>query len=328
MLTDMVAYGEQIFDLDYYVNALARINAQRQIRYLGVRLQDMADTCEPLAALAYVDNELKRLQRAAETTDTPALITLADMLNEKDDGEIEWHLDGVLPKSDRLLIVAEEGVGKSVLLRQLAMSYAMGVHPFDIRRGQKPGRAMLIDCEVSRRQLVRSLRDMYSYVAPLASGSPANLVVESRQGGIDLCDPVDQGWLLRLVREHRPMVLCMGPLYRMATGDINEEQNLRCWQRVLEPLLEWGTSIVMEHHVGNANVGGKRDLRPIGSSVIRRWMSQGIALRLQECDAHGDEFCRVCGRMASVEHWRGSRDETDWPCFVRSPGQVAWWARG
>ena len=60
--------------------------------------------------------------------------------------------------------------------------------------------------------------------------------------------PDRQAWLLRLVRQHRPRLLALGPLYRMVKGDIQDKEQVRCWQRLLEPLLEENVSIIIEHH--------------------------------------------------------------------------------
>lgn len=215
----------------------------------------------------------------------------------------------------------------SVALRQFALSYALGLSPFTLEQIPEPGKALLIDCENSRAQVVRGLRGMYSYASRHThAGSPDNLVVESRQRGIDLCEPYDQRWFRDLVRRSEAKVVCIGPLYRIASGDINVEETVRCWQRVMEPMLDNGISIVMEHHSPHG-MAGQRELRPIGSSALRRWFSQGVALRVLTCDAHGTPYCRMCPRMADVEMWRGSRDETWWPAQVRSPGAEVWWTR-
>jgi len=324
LLADMVA---QAFDahFDHYLQALTDVYLSREVMKLGNRITELAVEQDPGSVMNFISENLVRLRDEADTRPEREPETLLDLLAMQD-LEDEWHIPGLLPTSDRLLITANEGGGKSVLLRQIALSYALGLHPFEPTVTQDPGIALLIDAENSRRQVVRGLKNQYAYAMQYqVTGKPENLVVESRQGGMDLCEPGDQAWLLRLVRKTNAKVLCLGPLYRMAGGDINDEATVRCWQRVLEPLLEEGVSIVMEHHAGNGTDGGnKRALRPIGSSVIRRWFSQGVGLRINECEAHEVLYCRVCKRTAGVEMWRGSRDETHWPRHLRSPG-TAWW---
>jgi len=327
LVADCMAYGYATPSIPHYVDALADLYAQRRLYQAAARVQQMAGTSELHTTLAYLTAEVQTLTEEAGARSGAPPTTLADILAEPDPGPMDWLIPGLLPVSDRLLITAEEGMGKSTLLRQMSLSYVLGVQPFDPTGTFQPGRALLIDAEVSRRQLVTALRRMHGFaVRHSNAGDPANLVVESRQGGIDLCDPADQGWLMRLVRSHRPQLLCLGPLYRMVGGDINDEAAVRCWQRVLEPLLEEGVSIVMEHHSPNAtDRNGRRDLRPIGSSVIRRWFSQGVGVRGVRCERHDADFCRACPREGRIEMWRGSRDETWWPTHIKSPGSDVWW---
>lgn len=325
-ISDCLSFAHATPALQHYVDALADVYLGRDIYQTGARLQQMSQSSDVDTALTYMHAEVERFRAQASARQEYDPTTLADILAAPDEGEPDWIIPDLLPASDRLLVTAEEGQGKSTFLRQIALAVALGIDPFEPTQQIKPGRALLVDCEVSNRQLTRALRRMYSFGGRHSHvGDPKNLMVESRQGGIDLCEPGDQGWLLRMIRQHQPTVVCLGPLYRMSGGDINDEASVRCWQRILEPLLEQGVSIVMEHHSPNYKDNGRRDLRPIGSSVIRRWFSQGIGVRGDECQAHSRHFCRVCPRKAVIEQWRGSRDETRWPVNVKSPGSDVWW---
>lgn len=328
LIADMLAQGYALVHHAQYVDALVGIYQARRLSIMGARIQQMSTSSDPESILEYVSHELVRMRDEFGGREQAPPVTLRDLLDEPFTSEPEWLIPDILTTADRLLITANEGGGKSVLLRQFALSYALGIHPFHPETATKPGKALIIDCENSRSQVVRGLVNMWEFAEQYnPQGRPEDLVVESRQSGVDLCDPADQAWFLRLVRSVQPQVICMGPLYRMAGGDINDESTVRCWQRIMEPLLEMGTSIVMEHHAGNGREDGgkgKRELRPIGSSVIRRWFSQGVGLRIQNCEAHGRLYCRTCRREATVELWRGSRDETSWPRKVRSPGYT-WW---
>ena len=88
-----------------------------------------------------------------------------------------------------------------------------------------------------------------------------------------------------------------------------------------------GVAVVVEHHIGNEGPDGRRSLRPIGSSAMRRWAAQGIGFRQVKCTHEADD-CRSCGRSARVERWRGGRDETHWPTRIKSPSKGGyWWER-
>lgn len=327
LIADCVAYGFTA-PIVAYVDALADLYAQRRLHQLGARVQQMVRESTLHATLAYAQSEIEAIVHEADGRTADETVTLADILAEPEPDPVDWLIPDLLPASDRLLITAAEGGGKSVLLRQFALSLALGVWPFEPTQPITPQRALLIDAENSRRQVVTSLRRMYGFAARHPhDGNPSWLAVESKQGGLDLCDPLDQGWFMSLVREHRPKVVCIGPLYRLVSGDLTDEAAMRCWQRVMEPLLEEGVSIVMEHHAPHAidPRTGLRVLRPIGSSVLQRWFSQGVGIRTKKCERHEWEFCRVCPREGRVEMWRGSRDETRWPSHIKSPGSEVWW---
>ena len=326
LVYDCVAAGH-LAPVRQYVDQLAEVYAQRRLYQLGARVQQMSAESTLHHTLSYVKGEVETIAHEVDDRQQDVTQTLGDILAEPDPGPVDWLIPDLLPASDRLLITAAEGGGKSVLLRQFAMSLALGIQPFDTTGQMEPQRALLIDAENSRRQVVTSLRRMYSFASRHPhTGNPEMLLVESRQGGLDLCDPIDQGWLTGLVRQHRPRLICLGPLYRMVAGDITDEAAMRCWQRVLEPMLEEGVSIVMEHHAPHAkDTNGLRELRPIGSSVLQRWFSQGIGIRTRKCRQHDWEFCRTCPREGRVELWRGSRDETRWPRHIKSPGSDVWW---
>lgn len=326
LIADAVAFGFAVPSVAAYVAALSDLYLARRVHEVATRTQQMAVESDVHSALAYMANEASDLAGVAASRIVDDTLTLTEVLTTPLP-EQEWIIPNLIGASDRVLITATEGAGKSTILRQIALSFTLGIDPFEPTSQIKPGKSLLIDCEVSRHQLLTSLTRMHSFAAKHNhSGSTDNMIVESRQGGLDLCNPADQAWLMRLVRQHRPTLISMGPLYRMTAGDINDEATVRCWQRVLEPLLEQGVSIVMEHHATNGmDSGGNRYLRPIGSSVIRRWFAQGLALRTPPCEAHERDFCRDCQRRGLIEFWRGSRDEAQWPAKVRAPRNDIWW---
>lgn len=325
-ISDAIAFGHTTPNPDNYIDALANVYLAREVYSAGERVKQLAASDVNLA-LMQMGMDFERLSSSAEDRNQDTSETLADLLRSPIT-DVDWLIPNLVPKSDRILITSDEGAGKSTMLRQFALSLALGIEPFDPGTVDvRPEKVLLIDAEVSRNQLIKALKDMHRFAARHEhAGRPENLIVESRQAGVDLTDPTDQAWLRRLVRDHNPQMIALGPLYRLVSGDINDEETVRRWQRVLEPFLELGISIVMEHHAPNASDGGgKRFLRPIGSSVIRRWFAQGVGMRPKQCDTHDRLFCRMCSRRAHVEMWRGSRDETHWPLELRSPAESIWW---
>lgn len=315
------------------IDRLRNVHLQKDVGIAGMRLQQMAETSDVGTAIDYMQTEgarLAKIEAGRVTLDTPDLFTFLNAGS----AEIDWAIPGLLPAATSLMVTAEEGLGKSVLLRQIAVAATLGLDPFmpEVRDGDyRPQRALIIDCEVSENQLRRSLNRVWAHASRFhpeaAMLGKQNLAVISVQAGLDLSRPEDQGLLRGWVRSHRPEVLVIGPVYRMSATDVNEEEGVRAWQRPLEAIMAEGCSVVLEHHSPNESAGTRRALRPIGSSAIRRWSAQGVSLSAIKCNAHDALWCRVCGRKAEVGMWRGSRDETDWPTHLRSPRDSVWWAR-
>lgn len=277
--------------------------------------------------LTLVEEGSARMRQVEQGTQPLQPVFLQDVLTGED-LSVEWCVPALLPAGTATMLTAEEGVGKSTVLRQIAVSAMAGMNPFT-PWGQKyrPQRVLLIDCEVSANQFKRSLRRLWSYgrdFMPLADTT--FMAVETHQGGLNFSEPHDQGWLHRLVRQHKADLLVVGPVYRFTDADLNTEEGVRTWQRCFEPMLADGVSILTEHHAGNGAAGQQRSLRPIGSSAMRRWFAQGISLRTDKCDPHSLAFCPTCLRRARVESWRGSREEeARWPHYLRGEEGQTWW---
>src|SRR5262245_6950976 len=308
--------------------ALGRVFLSREMWLFTGRVREALPTMEALDVLGQAEAELTRLRKIATGQFPTKVTTLADLLAEGIP-PIDWVIPNLLTVGTPVMLTAVEGAGKSTVLRPLAIRAICGLDPFTPGLPRTdPKRVLLVDCEVSHGQLTRSLSALWAYAQKFAEDAdPFLLRVESRQRGWDLSHGEHQAELLRMVHEHQPDLLIVTPTYRLTEGDLNTEEGCRSWQRMFEPLLASGISFLTEHHAPNGQTGQPRDLRPIGSSVLRRWFAVGLALRGQSCDQHDDKFCRWCQRRVRVEHWRGPRDEVEWPTALRSAHNAIWWLR-
>lgn len=326
---DCFVHGSKVIDPKQEIGTLSRLFALRDAWGVGQRLSMAVANMDLDRWVSYAEEQVGRIAKISEGSAPPVMTYLRDVL-VGEDVSVEWCVPGLLPKGTATMLTAEEGVGKSTVLRQVAVSAMAGVSPFT-PHGEKyqPQRVLLVDCEVSRSQLTRGLRSIWSYARQFNQFADTTVMaVESHQGGLNFSDAHDQAWLHRVVREHRADLLVVGPVYRFTDSDLNTEEGVRTWQRCFEPMLADGLSILTEHHAPNAAPGQTRALRPIGSSAMRRWFAQGIALRVGKCDAHEQVFCRSCPRSATVESWRGSRDEeARWPHFLKGEQGQVWWSR-
>lgn len=230
--------------------------------------------------------------------------------------DYDWLVPGLLERGDRLLITGGEGGGKSVLVRQLAVSIAAGVHPFDGSRFD-PKRTLMVDLENGERTLRRHLIGLRAHAARINAPVPTGgLMVESVPAGVDLTRPEGESWLNRLTDDVRPDLLVIGPLYRMHAADMAKEEPARQLTHVVDLVrARHGCTVVMETHAPHANATtGKRSLRPVGSSLFMRWPEFGYGLSPSETSG-----------VTDLVPWRGPRDERTWPAHLQRGDRASEW---
>lgn len=292
----------------YYAGIVAHLCRQRRLGALGTRFTQLSQRLDLDAAgldAAYAEARDLLVDVAPHhgaTTPT----TLEELLAEAgDEDTYDWVIPGLLERHDRLIITGPEGGGKTTLLRQMGVQVAAGIHPFT-GVPIEPIRVLHVDLENSRAQSRRRFRPLR-----LAAGlTPLDAHwVEVRSAGIDLLHLDEQAWLLALVDEVRPDLLLTGPLYRMATGDPTEEKTAKPVSVALDRVRDRGCAVVIEAHTPHATGGAKRrPTRPYGASLWLRWPEFGI---------HLDED-------GAISHWRGGRDEREWPTILQRGGEWPW----
>lgn len=240
----------------------------------------------------------------AETEPKPDLDL--DAFLDEDEPDYEWVIPDVLERSDRVILTGPEGGGKSTLQRQMAVQCAAGIHPFTLDP-MEPLSVMLLDLENSKRQVRRAMRPLRIAAGDALEPGRARIRVVS--AGIDLLSELYVDFLDRRIQANKPDVVFMGPLYKLAGGDPTEERVAATVAKTLDGMrTKYGFALVMEAHsphpVGNA----KRVERPYGASLWLRWPEFGLFL-----DKDG-----------SLRHWRGARDEREWPTLLKRGGEWPW----
>lgn len=288
----------------------------------------VAELLEPVAA------SVKIVEAAGEHKDVAdhlgAGLTLADLLTTDDgkpaapvlalgidefldqgDDAYDWIVEDLLERGDRLMLTGFEGFGKTMLIRQLAVCFAAGIHPFNGLH-VPPRRVLVIDCENSARQTRRKIRPLRDLARKL--GRPCqndNLRLILRPSGIDLSHAEDAAWLLERVTAHAPDVLFIGPLYRLHAANPNDEVPARRVVAAIDAArIASGCAVIIETHAGHSGRGEERSTRPFGASLWLRWPEFGYGLRpIPQFTAPGDP----CEFLP----WRGPRDERNWPDYLR-----------
>lgn len=183
-----------------------------------------------------------------------------------------WVLHGLLRRDWRALFVGPEGAGKTLLLRQLAVAAASGMDPF--RGGSRPAvRTLLVDLENPEDHLADWVDRLCRHGESLDHRTEGRGRVWHRPGGIDLRKRGDRGSFEDVLRDHRPELVCLGPLYKAFRRGSREteEEAAGETQEVFDDLrTRYGFGLVLEHHAPKAQ-GGVRDLQPFGSSLWLRW---------------------------------------------------------
>ena len=274
---------------------------RRGMRMVAQRLLRDSVELEPALALqrAFAALEGLSADAAHEGIVSKPLAVLTE-----DDGEpdYQWVIEGLLERGDRLLVTGGEGGGKTTLLRQIAITSGAGLHPFTFQP-IPPVRVLFVDAENTERQWKRNVRGMILRARMLGS-DPGQTVRFANTPRLDLTLPGDLLGVHRMVDEHDPGLLIIGPLYRLIPRAINSDDDAVPLLAALDSLRDRGLALIIEAHAGHAvGVGGDRELRPRGSSALLGWPEFGMGLRRDRDNASAYSLIR----------WRGDRDARRWP---------------
>ncbi|MFD9630121.1 DnaB-like helicase N-terminal domain-containing protein [Streptomyces violascens] len=310
---------------EYYAEIVQDRGLRRALIELGNRLTQMGyspdgATSELIERAVAMCRELR--DRTSDDDDLPT----EDILDFVEHQETyDWIVPGLLERMDRMILTAGEGGGKSVMLRQIAITLAGGIHPFETWKTIDPIKVMVLDCEngeaASRRKYKPLLAAADSLERPIRRGQ---FHIRCRPEGLDLTRPQDRSWVMRRVEEFKPELLVIGPIYRLHAGDPNSEELARKVSVVLdEARATAGAAVFMEAHAPHHNgFGQHRALRPVGSSLWMRWPEFGFGLRPVEDEKSAEDGDGARGRRFLP--WRGMRDERNWPRFVRQGEKWPW----
>lgn len=202
----------------------------------------------------------------------------------------------------------------SMLLRQLALMSAAGLHPFTCEVMQ-PVRVLYIDMENAAALIRRKMNGILEQVRQAGTRVPPDTCfVWSCPGGLDLASRTDRGALRTAVEQSNAQMLVVGPLYKMIHKDPNAEETAMEVTSVIDDLRDrYSIAVIIEAHAPQSS-GGQRELRPVASSVWLRWPEFGISMRPTDHTYLTME----------LQHWRGARDERHWPAAIKRGRTWPW----
>ena len=239
------------------------------------------------------------------------LVSWNEFVSESSDDTYDWVVDDLIERTERVIVVAAEGVGKTMLARQVAILSGCGVHPFTYQR-MRQIRTLTVDLENPERIIRRTSREIYS--AAFARGYTKNPTAELliKPSGFDLMKPEDREILERAIEDSKPELLVLGPLYKafVDPGGRTAEAVAVEVAKYLDYIRDsYQCALWLEHHAPLGESMTNRQLRPFGSAVWSRWPEFGIALT--------PDISSGVAYTYDVKHFRGARDERPWPTKIK-----------
>jgi hypothetical protein len=220
-------------------------------------------------------------------------------------------IPGMMHQDYRTIVVAEEGAGKSLLLRTIATTASQGYHPFSHQK-IPPIRALIIDLENPTQAITQTSIPFMNMLRARDVGSDnptfdaERLRFFRRPGGIEIRSLSDKAELHREIAFHRPQLVCIGPIYKMyrrTSGESYEDSADEAMAVLDELRTKYGFALMMEHHAAKGKPGEKRDLSPMGSQRWMAWPEIGISLYKDNRDPTALHVKRYRGDRLSGVNW-------------------------
>jgi hypothetical protein len=324
-VTDHIQAGHSLDELEYFepsefVEEIQEV--EQEIEQEKDKGQEILDRLSKI-----LDNgELNTLQKIVKAStiissfstdkapDPGRLVEWQEFLAETDDDTYEWIIPGLLEKSERVIVVAAEGVGKTMLARQVAICSMWGIHPFTYQPMDQV-RTLTIDLENPERIIRRTSRAIGAAAANRAkmhrrvTAPTGSLVV--KPDGLDLLKASDRLIIEEHIEKTKPQLVVIGPLYKAFVdpgGRTSESVAVEVAKYLDYLRTTYGCALWMEHHAPLGSSMSTRDLRPFGSAVWSRWPEFGISLT--------PDFTASMPYVYDVKHFRGARDERHWPTKI------------
>ena len=318
-ITDHIEAGyepDQLDELNYEIPEDSNQLESEEEQSSGERILDVVTSVISNSDLSFeqmlnrVGMMLSTMSKNADE-DTGRLYNWQKFLEDYKDRGYEWIIPGLLEKQERVIVVAAEGVGKTMLARQVAICSAAGVHPFTFQ-SMEPITTLMIDLENPERIIQRTSNNIMREALRMSKTKKIDAHLYIQPAGLDLTSARDRALVERLCEQIKPQLIVMGPLYKAYVDNGNKTSEALAVEvaKFLDMIRDvYGCALWLEHHAPLGSTASTRELRPFGSSVWSRWPEFGISLT--------PDPVALDGYVYQVNHFRGARDNRAWPIRMK-----------
>lgn len=304
-----------------YVAALVRLTSARRVietSTLGARR--VHDGHDPVEVSDWMATELAQVDRAGVMRLPATFSTSRDFVALPPTEAADELIPGLIRRDWRIVIVAPEGLGKSVLLRSLAGYAAYGLHPFDTRKKIRPIRALVVDLENPDEALRATFTAIMNTGDHHGVRDDDRLWLWRQRDGINIRQRTDYATLEAVIADARPDLVCIGPAYKLfhtRPGEDAETVAADVLNRLDKLRARHSFGLAIETHAPHG-VGPSRELRPFGSSTWLRWPEIGLSMVPK--NKPGPEY----QDHVDLHRWRGDRVRNAWPSAVAKGKHRLW----
>jgi AAA domain len=311
--------NENLYSTPAYCAAKVREYADRHRveAALTRATQHISSTAAIEDVIARLEHDLAEVHRPDEAG--AGTLTLDEVLSIPDEDH-RWIMPDMLRISERLMFTGMEGGGKSVLLAQLTIGAAMGIHTLSMDMQEvEPVRTLVLDVENSMIQVRNNARKIYPILQEMTGRTHAPLEwINERY--IDLADPRDAQRIVRIAKHYQPQLMVMGSVYKLAAEGDKHEQSFNAISRTVDRIrAETGSAVMLEAHTGhgfNNDRSKGSGMRPDGSSRWMRWPEMGWGMVPMGKQHPG---------IVELVPFRGMRDDSyKWPRGLRRGHVLPW----
>lgn len=249
------------------------------------------------------------------------LITVDDFMQQDMEELAQWVIRGLFRVGWRMMVIAEEGAGKSLLSQMLCLCAARGVHPFGLEQID-PVTTLFIDLENPGERIYEGFKMVEDGM--VTKDYPPGLAwLWQRPGGLDLRSRAHRAEFESVLANTRPQFVAVCPLYKSyqtKPGESDESATREMIAMFDDLRTRYGFALLLEHHAPKEQ-HGVRYLVPYGTVLWQRWCDLGRAM----VRVNPQEDLSVATDFDLKSGFRGDRVQNTWPKgLVKSKHGLPW----